>query len=128
MKEQDDKKIRLRSYSKVKNQLDYHRSWYIYSSSYRLGQPFTLEELQEDIYSRIGIRPRKKNLLQEVHSFYNDHEIALIQRIEPNSDSFRVNNEIDLDRDSYRSLIRPPGEYVGRPRKKYIQTDHELDT
>ena len=114
-------KLQLQKYSRTKSQLHNHRPWYIYTAAAELEQPFSLDQLQDAIYRKVKIRPQKKRLLAETREFYDKYDISIINRTEPEADSFAVNQEIDLENTHYLSIIRPPQEYPGRPRKNYIQ-------
>ncbi len=106
------------SYSRTEDTLRNHRSWFLYTAARDLDRPFRLEELQECIYEKVGVRPQRRRLLVEARRFYEEHDIALINRVEPASELFTANEVIDLDKPEYRSIIRPPGEFRGRPRKR----------
>lgn len=122
MRDENEQKFKQREYLRAKNRLYYHRPWYIYLVASELSQPFSIEELRDAIHRKIDVYPQKNCLLRETHRFYEEHDIPLISRVEPGSDKFIVNEDIDLDIEIYRSIIRPPEEYLGRPRNKNPQS------
>lgn len=108
----------------AKSTLHYHRPWVIYTAAVELEQPFSLGKLQDGIYKKTGIRPQMRRLLREMHQFYETYDMAIINRVEPEVDAFTVNQDIDIDKESYQAIIRPPQKGPGRPSKKYVHSEN----
>ena len=117
MDDENDNQLQLRKYFRAKSTLHHHRPWFIYTAAREMEQPFSLEELQEAIYRKVNIRPQISRLLEETHKFYEQYDVVIINRLEPGVDSFTVNQDIDLDKPSYRDIIRSPQQRRGRPPK-----------
>jgi len=116
------RKINRREYFRRVNTWNDHTAWHIYTAAMELEQPFSLNELQNAIYQKVGIHPKTTRILQEAHEFYEKYDIAIINRRDPGVNAFTANQDIELGKDSYRTIIRPPQGRRGRPRKKYTQS------
>ena len=115
----NQRKFSQKGYFRARNTWINHKPWYIYTTSSEIEQPFALDQLRDALEKKIGIRPWINTILQGTHEFYQEHDIPLISRVEPNAELFTVNDNIDLTQDSYRSIISPPQERPGRPTKGY---------
>ena len=97
-----------------------HRPWFIYKAAAEIEVPFSMGQLQEGIYQKTGLRPKFATILREIHEFYERYEIPIIAREEPWAELFRVNQDIDLSKESYHNIMQAP-QGRGRPRKHYTQ-------
>lgn len=120
MNEKNRKKVDRRRIFQSRGKWFCHRSWYIYTAAKGIEEPFSLGHLQEAIYQKVGLRPKTDTILREAHEFYEKYDTPIITREEPSSDVFRVNQDIDLSKESYRAIMQPP-QGRGRPRKHYAQ-------
>lgn len=117
MAAEDKKKMKSREHSRARVGLHRHRAWYIYSTAREIKQTFSLEELQDAVYKKTGVRPQIRRFLQETHEFSEKYEISIINRVAPEANFFTVSQDIDLDNPYYRAILCPPYERRGRPRQ-----------
>ena len=113
-------KVDMRRIFRKKSRWFAHRLWYIYTTAVEIEQLFHLTQLQEEICKKTGLRPKTSTILQETHDFYEKYDVPIIVREEPGSKLFNVNQDIDLNKESYHTIIQPPQD-LGRPRKHYTQ-------
>ena len=101
-----------------------HLDWYLLSTLQleNDGKSWTLEEIQDQLYTKTGFKLRKSTILRRNTQFFQQYQCSPLHRVD--QERYALNP-------AYFSIasekVRPPPDGPGRPRKKYTDGEEQLD-